>query len=569
MTTDPQFGNEQRERRRDHASLRAIVERMADGIVIVGLDGVIRFSNPAAQQLFGRSDAQLIGTHLGYPALSGESAEIELMRPGGESVSVELRVVDIEWEGDVARLASLRDVTDRKRAEEHAAQLEEERLARAEAETANRTKSEFLAMMSHELRTPLNAVIGYTELLQLEIPGPLTEEQRTHVTRILTSARHLLGLVNEVLDLARVDAGRLSLDRSTARADHAIDAAIAVIQPMAEARGVSIILDRAGSADALYEGDETRVRQILVNLLSNAVKFTDPGGRITIQRGIARRPTPEARLEGVGPWAYVRVHDTGIGIPPHQLSAIFDPFVQVNSTHTRPKDGSGLGLTISRRLARLMKGDLSVSSIVGDGSVFTLWLPAAVAEAAEVARQADELGAEARLHGLSDVGEVLLRELEGVVDAFVGRLRAERIIASAGALRFSQLADRAATFIAELAAVLIAAEEARGEPSSIVTGASEIQRLVAERHGASRARLGWSRETLSREWRILREEIERAIRGQAATLPPDAVREGLALIARFIDQAEQISAAALLRATQEAAASSGTPGNAREAPLER
>jgi signal transduction histidine kinase len=573
MTTDLQSENEHIGRRRsDHTSLRAIVEQMADGIVIVGLDGVVRFSNPAAQRLFGRSAAELEGTHLGYPAIAGESAEIEIVRPGGESVSVELRVVDIEWEGDAARLASLRDVTDRKRAEERAAQLEEERLARAEAEAANRTKSEFLAMMSHELRTPLNAVIGYAELLQVGIPGPLTDAQDKYLARILTSARHLLGLVNEVLDLARVDAGRLSLEHSIARADNAIDGAVAVVQPMAEACGVSIALERAGLADAVYEGDETRVRQILVNLLTNAVKFTDPGGRVTIQSGVAKRPAPEARLQGIGPWVSLRVEDTGIGIPPEQLSGIFDPFVQIDSGHTRPKDGSGLGLTISRRLARLMKGDLSVTSAVGQGSAFTLWLPAVTAEAAEAARvppgqRPEQLAADdARLHGLSDVGELLLRELETVVDAFVARLRAERIIPAADALRFSQLADRAATFVADLAAVLIAAEEARGEASSIVTGASEVQRLVAERHGARRARLGWSRETLSREWAILREEVERAIRRQAAALPADAVREGLALIERFIAQAEQISASALLRTTRDAAASADTPREAQEAP---
>jgi signal transduction histidine kinase len=571
MTTDLQSENEHIGRRRsDHTSLRAIVEQMADGIVIVGVDGVVRFSNPAAQRLFGRSAAELEGTHLGYPAVAGESAEIEIVRLGGESVSVELRVVDIEWEGDAARLASLRDVTDRKRAEERAAQLEEERLARAEAEAANRTKSEFLAMMSHELRTPLNAVIGYAELLQVGIPGPLTDDQDKYVARILTSARHLLGLVNEVLDLARVDAGRLSLEHSIARADNAIDAAIAVVQPMAEARGVSIAVDRAGLADAVYEGDESRVRQILVNLLTNAVKFTDPGGRVTIQIGVGKRPAPEARLQGIGPWVYLRVEDTGIGIPPEQLSAIFDPFVQIDSTHTRPKDGSGLGLTTSRRLARLMKGDLSVRSTVGQGSAFTLWLPAVTAEAAEAARQPEQLAPDdARLHGLSDVGELLLRELETVVDAFVARLRAERIIPAADALRFSQLADRAATFVADLAAVLIAAEEARGEPSSIVTGASEVQRLVAERHGARRARLGWSRETLSREWAILREEVERAIRRQAAALPADAVREGLALIERFIGQAEHISASALLRATRDAATSADTPRDAQEGATRR
>jgi signal transduction histidine kinase len=566
--TDALPGKRSEKRRpSDQKSLRAIVEGMADGILIVGLDGVIRFSNPAAQQLFGRSDAQLEGTYLGVPAVAGESAEIEIVRPGGEPVTVELRVVDIEWEGEYARLASLRDVTDRKRAAERAAQLEEERLARAEAEAATRAKSEFLAMMSHELRTPLNAIIGYAELLKVEIPGALTEDQHLHITRILTSGRHLLGLVNEVLDLARVDAGRLAVEHSIARAEHAIDAAVAVVQPMVEARGIAISLDRTALAEARYEGDETRVRQILVNLLSNAAKFTAPGGRVTIHGGIARRPTPEARLEGLGPWVFVSVEDTGIGIPAEQLSAIFDPFVQVDSSHTRPSEGSGLGLTISRRLARLMNGDLSVRSTVGQGSVFTLWLPAVTTETAEVARQPDDHApADARLYGLSDVGGVLLRELETVVAAFVARLRAEHIIPSADALRFSQLADRAATFVADLAAVLIAAEEARGEPSSIVIDASEVQRLVAERHGVRRARLGWSRETLSREWRILREEIERALRRQAVPLPASAVREGLTLIERFIAQAEQISASALERAARDAAAATGTPHDVQGAP---
>jgi signal transduction histidine kinase len=547
-------------------SVRAIVERMADGIVIVGVDGVIRFSNPAAQQLFGRAPAELEGMHLGYPAVAGENAEIEIVRPGGESVSVELRVVAIEWEGEDARLASLRDVTDRKRAEERASQLEEERLARAEAEAASRAKSEFLAMMSHELRTPLNAVIGYAELMKLGIPGPLTGDQHAQLSRILTSARHLLALVNEILDLSRVDAGRLSLARGVARAEHAIDAAIAVVQPMAEGRGIAITVDRMGAEEARYDGDEIRVRQILVNLLTNAVKFTDPGGRVTIGCGIAKRPDPEARLQGVGPWAYLLVEDTGIGIPAEQISAIFDPFVQVDSTHTRPREGSGLGLTISRRLARLMKGDLSVKSTVGRGSAFTLWLPAATVEAADTAQERErQAAADARLHGLADVGEVLLRELESVIDAFVARLRAERIIPSADTLRFSQLADRAATYVADVAAVLIAAEESRGEPSSIVTGASEVQRLVAERHGARRARLGWSRETVAREWGILREEIDRAIRRHAATIPASAVNESLIVIERFIAQADQISGNALERERVEGQASR-VEGRATAAP---
>jgi hypothetical protein len=409
-------------------------------------------------------------------------------------------------------------------------------------------------MMSHELRTPLNAVIGYAELLELGIPGALTDDQRTQIVRILMSARHLLGLVNEVLDLAQVDAGRLSVHTRVARADLVAEAALALVQPMAEARGVAVSARRLGDTDATYEGDDDRVRQILVNLLSNAVKFTEPGGHVAIEWGLADRPDPEARVHGSGPWVSFRVEDTGIGIPAAQMSAIFDPFVQVRAGPTRPKGGSGLGLTISRRLARLMKGDLSARSTFGKGSAFTLWLPAATAAAQETARwQAESSDAAARLCGLANVGELLLHQLEPLVDAFVTHLRAERIIPSADSLRFSQLAGHVGTYVADIAAVLIAIEETRGQPSSLVADGSEIQRLVAERHGIHRAHLGWSRDTLSREWRILRTEIERAIRQHAQGLPESAVAEALALIERLLAQAEETSLRALTRVSPDAA----------------
>src|SRR5438105_323488 len=211
MDGERAHADRRRDRRSEQGRLRSIVERLADGIVIGDAAGVIRFANPAAQELFGRSHKQLVGTPLGFPVVLGESAEVDVMRPGDGAITTELRVVDVEWGGAPAMLVSLRDITDRKRAAERERQLERERTARAEAEAASQAKSEFLATMSHELRTPLNAVIGYAELLDLGVAGALTTEQRQQVVRIRNSARHLLGLVNEVLDLSKVEAGRLSV----------------------------------------------------------------------------------------------------------------------------------------------------------------------------------------------------------------------------------------------------------------------------------------------------------------------------------------------------------------------
>jgi signal transduction histidine kinase len=537
-----------RSRQAEQSRLRAIVGQMADGVVIIGLDGIIRFANPAAEALFGRSATELEGTSFGFPAVAGETAEIQVVRPGGASVAAELRVVDMNWEGEPARLVSLRDVTDRKRAEERAAQLDGERIARAEAEAASHAKSEFLAMMSHELRTPLNAVIGYAELLDLGIAGALNNDQRHQISRILASGRHLLGLVNEVLDLAKVEAGRLSLHTGLAHASQTADGALALVQPVAEARGILVTVQHADETETTYDGDEDRVRQILVNLLNNAVKFTEPGGSVRVECGLTKKPDPEARLMG-GPWVFWRVTDTGIGIAPAQIAAIFDPFVQVERGHTRQSEGSGLGLTISRRLARLMRGDLTVRSEVGKGSVFTLWLPAVSGAAREAARRrAESPDSTPRLQGLAEAGEALLHEIEPMLNSFVARLRTEPLMPAAHSLRFSQLADHIGTYVANIGGVLVAVEEARGQPSVLVADGSEIQRLVAERHGSQRARLGWTADALRREWRILEEEIERAIRRRTQGVEEATIEEGLTIITRLIDQGIELSCRSLTRA---------------------
>ena len=548
-----------RTRSDEQRRLRAIVERLADGILVVDASGVIRFANPAAVALFGWSADGLFGTELGFPVLSGERADIEVVRPGGETVTAELRIVDADWardgtpSGEKARLVSLRDVTDRRRAIERERQLERERAARSEAEAASQAKSEFLAMMSHELRTPLNAVIGYAELLDLGIAGPLTAEQRHQLSRIRTSGRHLLGLVNEVLDLAKIEAGRLSVNIGVGRAGEVADAALSLVQTRADEKGIRFVGQCMGDTDAVFLGDEDRVRQILVNLLSNAVKFTDPGGEVAVECGTTAEPDAEARVQPHSRWIYLRVRDTGIGIPNAQLPFIFDPFVQGETGHTRSNDGSGLGLTISRRLARLMGGDVTVRSTPEKGSAFTLWLPAGMAD--EV-RARPEWRASAsdgpRLQGLADIGELLLREVETILEAVTVRIREDGEMPGAKTLKFSQLADHYPSFLADLGGMLITIEEGGGQPSALIADGAEIQRIVSEKHGAQRARLGWSAEHVRREYAILRDELGRTIRRRARAIPDSAVDDGLVILSRVLEQAEEASVRGFHRARASA-----------------
>jgi hypothetical protein len=233
-----------------------------------------------------------------------------------------------------------------------------------EAEEANKAKGQFLAAMSHELRTPLNAIGGYAALMAMEISGPVTAQQREQLERIRRSQQHLLGIINDILNFSRVEAGHLEYHIGPVPLEAVVQPVAEMIAPQAGEKQIRLDVSCCGP-DLVARADRPKLEQILLNLLSNAVKFTDAGGTIGVS----------ARI--VGETVALAVTDTGIGIPPEQQAAVFEPFVQVGRSLSNLREGTGLGLAISRDLARAMGGELTVESVVGQGSTFTLVLPKA------------------------------------------------------------------------------------------------------------------------------------------------------------------------------------------------
>jgi PAS domain S-box-containing protein len=362
--------------------------------VLRGPDHVVEFANDAYYRLIGHREVigkplrealpEVVGQGFiplldgvlgGGEPYVGREVPIRLARsPGHEP---EERFVDFVYqplvEADGSRsgvVAHGSDVTEQVLARREVERLLEESEsaraeaegARTEAETANRAKSEFLAVMSHELRTPLNAIGGYAELIELEIRGPVTREQREDLRRIQGSQQHLLGLINDLLNYAKLETGSVHYDLAAVPVAEALSAAELLVKPQAAAKGISVRV-RSCSPSSAVRADPEKLRQILANLLSNAVKFTHRGGEIVMWC-----------TEGAS-GVTIAVCDTGIGIHRDKLDGIFDPFVQVRTDLTRPHEGTGLGLAISRDLARGMGGDLTVESAVGKGSTFFVTLP--------------------------------------------------------------------------------------------------------------------------------------------------------------------------------------------------
>ena len=295
------------------------------------------------------------------PRLAAGGDEIGRLATTFEHMASEVAAARRELEGRVAESQAAAAALERTNERLQLA-VEETDHARREAERANRAKSDFLAVMSHELRTPLNAIGGYTQLLELGIHGPVTEAQQDTLARITRNQTHLLRLINDVLNFAKIDAGQVDFAIGGVPLDAALAGVEALVAPQMRAKRLTFTHAPVDPSVVVCV-DRERLQQIVLNLLANAVKFTPPGGTVRLAGDVA---------DGM---ARVTVADTGVGIPPEHLATIFDPFVQGDRALNRPHEGVGLGLAISRDLARGMGGELTAASVVGEGSVFTLTLP--------------------------------------------------------------------------------------------------------------------------------------------------------------------------------------------------
>jgi signal transduction histidine kinase len=415
---------------------------------------------------------------------------------------------------------------------------ENARLFRA-AQAASRAKSQFLATVSHEIRTPINAVMGYAELLEMGLAGELTEKQREYVGRVQGSSRHLLSLVNDVLDLSKIEAGEMAVRSEALPLRATADRALAQVEPQARAKAIAVSLEWSCPEDDVYVGDEDRVSQVLVNLLSNAVKFTEPGGAVTMTCSAEASGPPSLADVGDRGWVAVEVADTGIGIAPDKLEAVFDPFMQVDGTHTRREGGTGLGLAISRRLARLMSGELTLESTPGHGSRFTLWLPTTLKGDRRAVPRSEpspwpaEPGA---IHGLGELGRRLAESADEVVRRFAERVRAELDVPGLERLSRAQVEDHLATYLMDLAQMMVTLDEEGGDPSLLRDG-EHIQRLLSWKHADQRLRLGWSAGQMRREHALLLEEVESALR-DAVLGDGEQARE---VLRRLLSEGETVS----------------------------
>jgi PAS domain S-box-containing protein len=374
------------DRRKAEAKFRGLLESAPDAMVIVNREGRIVLINAQAEKLFGYQREELLDQpvevlipqtfksqhvefRLGYfhePKTRGMGAgrDLTAQRKDHSTFPAEISLSPLDTEEGTLVMAAIRDISEQKQQQEviRLKNLELEEQNRRVQE-ATRLKSEFLANMSHELRTPLNGIIGFSEFLIDEKPGALNAKQREYLNDILNSGKHLLQLINDVLDLAKVEAGKMELRAELFSVKKAIDEVCAVIAPTADKKKIAIRLHTQAEVKSIML-DQAKFKQVLYNLLSNAIKFTDSQGVVEI----------EVSIED-GDNLKLRVSDNGIGIKKEDFSRLFKEFEQLDSSLARLYEGTGLGLALTKKIVDLQSGSISVESEFGKGSRFTVLLP--------------------------------------------------------------------------------------------------------------------------------------------------------------------------------------------------
>jgi PAS domain S-box-containing protein len=387
-----------------------LLDTAPDAMVVVGPDGRIKFVNLQSENMFGYARHELIGQHLDLliperfrkthfqhverfmanPTLRPMGSGLQLFgrRKNGSELPIEVSLSPLHTPRGMTVSASIRDITERKQLEV-ALKLEEERRsaelreARLIAEAASAAKSEFLSSMSHELRTPLNAILGFAQLLVRDQRDPLSARHKQRVEHILKGGEHLLRLINDILDLSRIEAGGISISTEPVSVADVLEEVGRVLQPLAARQNVHVEMAPLPVGMPFVSADRTRFLQIVMNLGSNAVKYNRPSGSVRFEASV---PDPSS--------IRISVQDSGIGIPLDKQASIFQPFQRAGQ-ETGPIEGTGIGLVITKRLAELMRGDVNFESEPGIGSRFWVTLPAHTAQAPASQPEALELdGAE-------------------------------------------------------------------------------------------------------------------------------------------------------------------------------